>query len=48
MASHFAGAETSEADFADHVQTYRMFISGMKYGAIAVIAILIILAITTL
>jgi len=48
MASHFAGAETSEVDFAEHVQTYRLFTNGMKYGAMAVIAILIILAITTL
>ncbi|MEW6437719.1 MAG: aa3-type cytochrome c oxidase subunit IV [Pseudomonadota bacterium] len=48
MASHTASAETSDVDFAEHVQTYRLFTSGMKYGAIAVICILIILAITTL
>ncbi|WP_297297004.1 aa3-type cytochrome c oxidase subunit IV [uncultured Methylovirgula sp.] len=48
MASHLAGAETAEVDFAEHVQTYRLFTNGMKYGAVAVIAILILLAITTL
>jgi hypothetical protein len=48
MASHIAGAEASDVDFAEHVQTYRLFTNGMKYGAIAVIGILIILAITTL
>ncbi|MDR3407822.1 MAG: aa3-type cytochrome c oxidase subunit IV, partial [Methylovirgula sp.] len=32
----------------EHLQTYRLFTSGMKYGAIAVALILIILAIVTL
>jgi hypothetical protein len=47
LASNFAAAET-EADFAEHVHTYRLFTNGMKYGAVAVVIILIILAVTTL
>jgi len=48
MASQLAGAGVSDADFAEHVATYRLFINGMKYGAVAVVIILIVLAFLTL
>ncbi len=49
MASQHAGvAESPDVEFAEHVHTYRLFINGMKYGAIAVVIILIVLAFLTL
>jgi hypothetical protein len=48
MASQLTAAASGDVDFAEHLQTYRLFTSGMKYGAITVALILIILAIVTL
>ena len=48
MASQLASAETPDADFAEHVATYRLFTNGMKYGAVLVVIILIVLAFVTL
>ncbi len=48
MSSPIAADPNSEAEFAHHVQTYRLFINGFKYGALGVIAILILLAFLTL
>jgi hypothetical protein len=48
MSSPVAADPNSEAEFAHHVQTYRLFINGFKYGTLGVIAILIILAVVTL
>jgi len=46
MASQLAASD--DVDFAEHLQTYRLFTNGMKYGAAAVALILIVLAIVTL
>jgi hypothetical protein len=48
MASQIAGTDNPDADFSEHVSTYRLFTSGIKYGALGVVAILIILALLTL
>ena len=48
MSSPVAADPNSEVEFAHHVQTYRLFVNGFKYGALGVIAILILLAILTL
>ena len=48
MASHIADTDVSGVDFSEHVRTYRLFTNGIKYGALAIVIILIILAITTL
>ncbi|MGP8233040.1 MAG: aa3-type cytochrome c oxidase subunit IV [Methylovirgula sp.] len=39
---------SDDVDFSQHLQTYRLFTNGMKYGAIGVATILVILAILTL
>jgi hypothetical protein len=48
MASQLAGAGIPDADFAEHVATYRLFTNGVKYGGAAVVIFLIILAFLTL
>ncbi|QAY97256.1 aa3-type cytochrome c oxidase subunit IV [Methylovirgula ligni] len=48
MASQLTAAPSDAADFAEHLHTYRLFINGMKYGAIIVALILVVLAIVTL
>lgn len=46
--SHALSVAASDADFAEHIKTYRLFVSLFKYGVIGVVAILIILAFVTL
>jgi hypothetical protein len=48
MAGQLTAAASEDADFAEHLQTYRLFTGGVKYGVIAVAAILIALALLTL
>lgn len=48
MSSQLAADPSDAVDFADHLQTYRLFVNGMKYGAIIVALILVVLAIVTL
>lgn len=44
MASQLAGTDITEADFAEHIATYRLFTNGFKYGTVLVVGILILLA----
>jgi hypothetical protein len=48
MADHHAMDIGTDADFAEHVKTYHLFLKLLKYGLIGVICVLIILAIVTL
>lgn len=48
MTSQLAAAPSDAVDFAEHLQTYRLFVNGMKYGAVIVALILVVLAVVTL
>jgi len=48
MTSQLAVAPSDAVDFAEHLQTYHLFVNGMKYGAITVALILVVLAVVTL
>ncbi len=48
MTSQLAAAPSDAVDFAEHLQTYRLFVNGMKYGAVIVAMILVVLAVVTL
>jgi hypothetical protein len=49
MAEHQAvDMGTTDADFAEHMRTYHLFLNLFKFGLVGVICILIILAVVTL
>jgi Bacterial aa3 type cytochrome c oxidase subunit IV len=48
MAEHLATDVATDADFAEHVRTYRLFCNLFKYALVGIICALIILAIVTL
>ena len=45
---HAAADGHSDMDFAEHEKTYHMFLGFVKYGALGVILIVILLAVLTL
>lgn len=48
MAEHLASNAEADADFAEHVRTYHLFLNLLKFGLIGVVIALIILAVVTL
>jgi hypothetical protein len=48
MAEHHAADVQDDADFAEHVRTYHLFLKLFKFAALGVIIILIVLAFVTL
>ncbi|HLH10422.1 MAG TPA: aa3-type cytochrome c oxidase subunit IV [Methylovirgula sp.] len=48
MAEHAIMDTENDADFAEHVRTYKMFVRLLKLGIVGVVILLIILAVVTL
>ncbi len=48
MAEHHATDVQDDADFAEHVRTYHLFLNLFKFGLLGIVCILIILAVLTL
>ena len=48
MADNSVIVEGSEMDYAEHVRTYRLFVTLIKWGAVVCAAILIFMAVTLL
>lgn len=48
MAQHHATDVQGDADFAEHVRTYHLFLNLFKFGLLAIVCALIILAVLTL
>ncbi len=47
MAEHAVTDTAADADFAERVKTYRLFLGLLKFGLLGVVILLIILAVTT-
>jgi hypothetical protein len=48
MTEHTITDTQADADFAEHVRTYHLFLNLCKFGLLTVVIILIILAVVTL
>jgi hypothetical protein len=48
MAEHHATDVEADADFAEHVRTYHLFLNLFKFALLGIISVLIILAFVTL
>ncbi len=48
MAQHHATDVQDDADFAEHVKTYHLFVNLFKFALLGIVCILIILAFVTL